>query len=89
MLNFFTLSGEGEDTKLFDGQQRTVSSLLFVSSFIRKLDELNKKDAAEQLYKGYLVNSDFLTDPPIKTTKLKFENSEVNEFFLQISKAKC
>ena len=82
MLNFFTLSNEGEIKKIFDGQQRTISSLLIISAFARKLRELKEVDAA-----AYLVNSYIISKNPLKNSeykKLIFENQETNQLFYDL-----
>ncbi|WP_285119948.1 DUF262 domain-containing protein [Lactococcus petauri] len=82
MLNFFTLSREGDTTKVFDGQQRTVTSLLIVSSFARVLRELGKKEVSDYLIETYLIDKN-----PLKNTedhKLIFENEDTNLLFYEL-----
>ncbi|EKF52508.1 DUF262 domain-containing protein [Lactococcus garvieae] len=82
MLNFFTLSREGDTTKVFDGQQRTVTSLLIVSSFARVLRELGEKEVSDYLIETYLIDKN-----PLKNTedhKLIFENEDTNLLFYEL-----
>uniref|UniRef100_UPI00359C4870 DUF262 domain-containing protein n=1 Tax=Lactococcus garvieae TaxID=1363 RepID=UPI00359C4870 len=82
MLNFFTLSKEGDSTKIFDGQQRTITSLLIVSAFARSLKDHGQKDVSDHLVRSYIVSEN-----PLKGTKerkLIFENEETNQLFYEL-----
>lgn len=82
MLNFFTLSKEGDSTKIFDGQQRTITSLLIVSAFARSLKDHGQKDVSNHLVRSYIVSEN-----PLKGTKerkLIFENEETNQLFYEL-----
>lgn len=82
MLNFFTLSREGDSTKIFDGQQRTITSLLIVSAFARSLKDHGQKDVSDHLIRSYIVSEN-----PLKGTKerkLIFENEETNQLFYEL-----
>lgn len=83
MLNFFTLSGEGGMTKIFDGQQRTITSLLIIGVFIKKLNALNLAEAAKQLHNQYIEQIDYLSDEGNKR-KLKFDDNEIEDFFYEL-----
>lgn len=82
MLNFFTLSKENEITKIFDGQQRTITSLLIISAFARKLNDYNEYKASNHLIATYLVSENPLTGS--KDKKLNFENEETNLLFYEL-----
>lgn len=84
MLNFFTLSTEDGETKIFDGQQRTITTLLIIASFIEKLDKLKLNDAATQLYETYISKKDYLAISASTQFKLKFEDPDVEEFFYEL-----
>lgn len=82
MLNFFTLSREGDSTKIFDGQQRTITSLLIISAFARVLQDFGQEDVSKYLVRSYLVSEN-----PLKGTKeykLIFENEETNQLFYEL-----
>lgn len=80
MLNFFTLSAEDGLTKIFDGQQRTITSLLILAVFSEKLDEMGNEKAAEQLYSENIEKVDNLSDEP-NIRKLLFEDKEMESAF--------
>lgn len=84
MLNFFTLSGEDSEVKIFDGQQRTITILLLLSAFIKKLDELNQEDAAGQYEGLFILQKNYRTSPPSEIRKLKFIDEDVDEFFNEL-----
>lgn len=88
MLNFFTLSGEDNDVKIFDGQQRTITILLLLSVFIKKLDELKQEDAAGQYQELFILQKNYRTSPPSEVRKLKFVDNDVDEFFNELIKRK-
>lgn len=88
MLNFFTLSGEENDVKIFDGQQRTITILLLLSVFIKKLDELKQEDAAGQYQELFILEKNFRTSPPSEVKKLKFVDRDIDEFFNELVKRK-
>lgn len=83
MLNFFTLSGEGGVNKIFDGQQRTITSLLIIGVFIKKLILMGNKLAAQQLYNQYIEKVEYLSDDS-NLRKLRFDNSDVEDFFYKM-----
>lgn len=92
ILNFFTLSGsdfevdeEEEDNKLFifDGQQRTVTSLLILAVFIQILYKYdNNKLQADKLYSKYVKNEGLYSDEEIY--KLSFDSEIDNEVFRKL-----
>lgn len=84
MLNFFTLSEEGKETKIFDGQQRTITSLLIIGAFIKKLEEINEVNAATQLYENYISQKNHLSTSTETKYKLRFEDNEIESFFYEL-----
>lgn len=83
MLNFFTLSGEGDMTKIFDGQQRTITSLLIIGAFIKKLKQLNEPKPAQQLYDQFVEKVEYLSDEK-NIRKLRFDDKEIEDFFYEL-----
>lgn len=83
MLNFFTLSGEGGMTKIFDGQQRTITSLLIIGVFIKKLNASDLHEAAKQLHNQYIEKIEYLSDEG-NIRKLRFDDKETEDFFYEL-----
>lgn len=83
MLNFFTLSGEGGMTKIFDGQQRTITSLLIVGVFIKKLNDRGLLEAAKQLHNQYIEKVEYISDDG-NIRKLRFDDKETEDFFYKL-----
>ncbi|WP_462226496.1 DUF262 domain-containing protein [Alkalibacterium sp.] len=83
MLNFFTLSGEGGMTKIFDGQQRTITSLLIVGVFIKKLNSRGLLEAAKQLHNQYIEKVEYISDDG-NIRKLRFDDKETENFFYKL-----
>lgn len=83
MLNFFTLSGEGNVTKIFDGQQRTITTILILNAFIKKLHGLGLVEAADQFYKDNIEKIDFAYDDE-NIQKIIFDDEELQEFFYML-----
>lgn len=81
MLNFFTLSAEGNETKIFDGQQRTITSLLLIGAFIKILNELDMSTEAADLYDDFIVKKQSFYAKKKKDRKLTFDNKEIEDFF--------
>lgn len=84
MLNFFTFSGEENELKIFDGQQRTVTLLLLTAVFIKMLNKLGNGSAAKQFYTDYLVQKNFRTKETSEKRKISFDEQEINELFYEI-----
>lgn len=84
MLNFFTLSNEGDSVKIFDGQQRTISTLLIVGSFINKLKEVNEEKASTQLYSRFIRDVEYVSNVDQDVKKLIFDNKDVEDAFYSI-----
>ena len=82
MLNFFTLSREGNQQKIFDGQQRTITSLLILAAFAIKLNELGEEEAARTIYTEYIVKKNAFTK--VEEHKIVFESEETNELFYDL-----
>ncbi|MGE7113813.1 DUF262 domain-containing protein [Lysinibacillus sp. NPDC047702] len=81
VLNFITVYKENDDSKyIYDGQQRTVSSLLIVASLIKLLKDIGEGDSASKFVEKYLASPDEFDDRTF-TYKLVFEkNSSQNVF---------
>ena len=82
MLNFFTLSREGNQQKIFDGQQRTITSLLILAAFAIKLNELGEEEVARSIYTDYIVKKNAFTK--VEEHKIVFESEETNELFYDL-----
>ncbi|WP_209366723.1 DUF262 domain-containing protein [Priestia megaterium] len=81
VLNFITVYQEDDNNKyIYDGQQRTVSSLLIVASLIRILKELGDETSAQTFIGRYLASPDEFDDRMF-TYKLIFEKSTANNIF--------
>ncbi|AUZ06223.2 hypothetical protein ADP71_30250 [Vitreoscilla sp. C1] len=84
ILNFITIRIDDEDTDkkyIYDGQQRTVTSLLILAALIRKLRQVDDSDAvdsANQLKQLYLYNQNW---KDVKETKYKivFNSDAANQ----------
>lgn len=87
MLNFFTISEEDNQNQIFDGQQRTITSLLFLSVIIRKINELGDKDLAEEFLNDFIIKSSKRSNKDGKK-KLIFndELEDVEKYFYQLVK---
>lgn len=84
MLNFFTLSNEGDAVKIFDGQQRTISTLLIVGVFINKLKELKMIKTSSQLYSRFIRDVEYVSNIDQDVKKLIFDDKNVEEAFYNI-----
>lgn len=84
MLNFFTLSNEGDSVKIFDGQQRTITTLLIVGSFINTLKEVNEEKASAQLYSRFIRDVEYVSSTDQDVKKLIFDDKDVEEAFYSI-----
>lgn len=81
VLNFITVYKETDDSKyIYDGQQRTVSSLLIVASLIRLLKEIGEADSANKFIEKYLASPDEFDDRTF-TYKLVFEKDSSQNVF--------
>ncbi|UOX36403.1 DUF262 domain-containing protein [Weissella cibaria] len=83
VLNFFTFSNEEGSLKLFDGQQRTVTTLMIYAeglkiAFERK--ELEPKFASKR-YQNYISDED---EDGNVTSKVVFDKKEVTDVFYSL-----
>lgn len=85
MLNFLTLSSENPDEiRIYDGQQRTITSILILAVFTHKLQELKLDKEASYMERTYLQEDNPLnSEDPIKR-KLKFDNREDQKVFYEL-----
>lgn len=83
VLNFFTFSNEEEKLKLFDGQQRTVTTLMIYAEVLRlsvERGELNVKFASKK-YQNYISDED---ENGTVTPKVVFDKGEVTDEFYKL-----
>lgn len=83
VLNFFTFSNEEEKLKLFDGQQRTVTTLMIYAEGLRlsvERGELNVKFASKK-YQNYISDED---ENGNVTPKVVFDKGEVTDEFYKL-----
>ncbi|MCT0041719.1 DUF262 domain-containing protein [Weissella confusa] len=83
VLNFFTFSNEEEKLKLFDGQQRTVTTLMIYAEGLRlsvERGELNFKFASKK-YQNYISDED---ENGTVTPKVVFDKGEVTDEFYKL-----
>lgn len=83
VLNFFTFSNEEEKLKLFDGQQRTVTTLMIYAEGLRlsvERGELNVKFASKK-YQNYISDED---ENGTVTPKVVFDKGEVTHEFYKL-----
>lgn len=83
VLNFFTFSNEEEKLKLFDGQQRTVTTLMIYAEGLRlsvERGELNVKFASKK-YQNYISDED---ENGTVTPKVVFDKGEVTDEFYKL-----
>jgi uncharacterized protein with ParB-like and HNH nuclease domain len=81
VLNFITVYQEDDKNKyIYDGQQRTVSSLLIVAALIRILKEIGETSSAQTFIGRYLASPDEF-DERMFTYKLNFEKNSANNIF--------
>lgn len=83
VLNFFTFSNEEEKLKLFDGQQRTVTTLMIYAKGLRlsvERGELNVKFASKK-YQNYISDED---ENGTVTPKVVFDKGEVTDEFYKL-----
>ncbi|MCI2918764.1 DUF262 domain-containing protein [Staphylococcus hominis] len=80
ILNFITIYLEEDHQNIFDGQQRTVTLLLFICAMIHKIDSLGKKVPASKLKEEFIKKDDWRSNSA-KNTKIIFGNEDTNKFF--------
>lgn len=87
VLNFFTLSRDekGDVRYIYDGQQRTVTTVMMVGIFVRHMYEKGNKKAASQAFETYIRKDDYLSSADQSDKfKLLFEKDEENEVFYDL-----
>lgn len=80
ILNFITIYLDEDHQNIFDGQQRTVTLLLFICVVIHKLEHLGDKKNAEKLKEEFIKKDDWRSNTA-NNTKIVFGNSNTNHFF--------
>lgn len=77
MLNFLTLSSENSnEVRIYDGQQRTITSILILAVFTHKLQELGLQEEASYATRNYLQEDNPLNRKEPVKRKLKFDAAE-------------
>lgn len=87
ILNFITVYSENTNTAyIYDGQQRTVSSILFIAAIVRFLKENNYVDLAKKIINEFLLSEKLFGE---MTQKIIFEKDSTNNIIkLYISEGK-
>lgn len=80
ILNFITIYLEDGYQNIFDGQQRTVTLLLFICAIIHKLNDLGELEKANQLKEDFIKKEDWRSTSA-NDTKIIFGKDETNIFF--------
>ncbi|TVV26895.1 DUF262 domain-containing protein [Weissella cibaria] len=83
VLNFFTFSNEEGSLKLFDGQQRTVTTLMIYAEGLKiavERKELEPKFASKR-YQNYISDED---EDGNVTSKVVFDKKEVTDVFYSL-----
>lgn len=85
MLNFLTLSSENPDeVRIYDGQQRTITSILFLAVFAHKLDELDMRKEYEFIERNYLNEENPLNKESSSKRKLMFDDLSDQKLFYDL-----
>ncbi|WP_341322199.1 DUF262 domain-containing HNH endonuclease family protein [Solibacillus sp. FSL H8-0523] len=81
ILNFITLFKEKDFVNIYDGQQRTVSTILIICAILNKLKQIPNFDQSfiTKVKQKYIVDNDLFTSET--KYKLSFEKQKTNEFF--------
>lgn len=80
ILNFITIYLEDDHQNIFDGQQRTVTLLIFICAIIHKLDSLGAKVPANKLKEEFIKKNDWRSNSA-NNSKIVFGKRETNHFF--------
>ncbi|MBT2831080.1 DUF262 domain-containing protein [Staphylococcus coagulans] len=80
ILNFITIYLEDDHQNIFDGQQRTVTLLIFICVIIHKLKDLGKSKLADQLKEEFIKKEDWRSNSA-NNSKIIFGKKETNDFF--------
>lgn len=91
ILNFFTLYGDESNSKsfIYDGQQRSVTSVVFLCAIANIYNELYEKTKYEDFISGYkqikeeyiIKTIRFGSNKGKKNITIKFDDEELNGFF--------
>ena len=81
ILNFITLFKEKDFVNIYDGQQRTVSTILIICAILNKLKQIPNfnQEFITKVKQKYIVDNDLFTSET--KYKLSFEKQKTNEFF--------
>lgn len=80
ILNFITIYLEDDHQNIFDGQQRTVTLLIFICAIIHKIEDLGEKELANQLKEEFKKKEDWRSNSA-NNSKIIFGKKETNDFF--------
>ncbi|PCM41061.1 DUF262 domain-containing HNH endonuclease family protein [Mammaliicoccus sciuri] len=80
ILNFITIYLENDHQNIFDGQQRTVTLLIFICAIIHKIESLGEKDLSNKLKEEFIKKEDWRSSSA-NNSKIIFGKKETNEFF--------
>lgn len=85
MLNFLTLSSEKSDeTKIYDGQQRTITSILILAVFAHKLEEFGLIEQHGYTKRVYLKEENPLNKDVDSKRKLMFDDLSDQKLFYDL-----
>lgn len=80
ILNFITIYLEDDHQNIFDGQQRTVTLLIFICAIIHKIDNLGKHELANKIKEEFIKKEDWRSNSA-NNSKIVFGKKETNDFF--------
>ncbi|PTJ08198.1 DUF262 domain-containing protein [Staphylococcus simulans] len=80
ILNFITIYLEDDHQNIYDGQQRTVTLLLFICAIIDKISKMGDVSIANKLKEEFIKKDDWRHNSA-NNTKIIFTKNETNEFF--------
>lgn len=85
MLNFLTLSSEkSNETKIYDGQQRTITSILILAVFAHKLEEFGLIEQHGYTKRVYLKEENPLNKDVDSKRKLMFDDLSDQKLFYDL-----
>lgn len=81
ILNFITLFKEKDFVNIYDGQQRTVSTVIIICAILNKLKQIPNFDQSfiTKVKQKYIVDNDLFTSET--KYKISFEKQHTNDFF--------
>lgn len=89
MLNFFTLSMENNFDEIFDGQQRTLTILLFISVLCKNIYDLGDEPKAKEIYSTYILKkSERHNKENIKKLRFDEQLKDAETFFYKLTNYK-